>query len=84
MQAFAPLFPGPRQERWHFLLADTPKNALVALGSESLLAAEACGVVSALRSENGHAKEENASEGEQALGWCGSVWSGTVAGCGVL
>ena len=65
MQAFAPLFPGSRQERWWLCLADSQKNAVLALAPEALLNAEAAGVVTALRlpAENGHAGDESSSEG---------------------
>ena len=66
VQAFAPLFPGSRQERWWFVLADTNKNASLIVQPESLLTAEAAGVVAALNSstENGHALDGSSdSEG---------------------
>lgn len=59
VQAFAPLFPGPRQERWYFCLADTPRNATFAVQPESLLAAEAAGVVSALSNTPGSHEHGN-------------------------
>lgn len=73
MQAFAPLFPGSRQERWWLCLADANKNAVLCLQPENLLTAEAAGVVSALHShqaaaQNGHAGGGGSdSEGRQSF-----------------
>ena len=61
VQAFAPLFPGSRQERWYFFLADVPKNITFSIKPESLLAAEAASVVQRFHrepSDSGEAEEE--------------------------
>ena len=44
VQAYAPLYPHPRQEQWYFILADTANNAIFSLSVHTLLEAEAAGL----------------------------------------
>lgn len=44
MQAYAPLYPHPRQEQWYFILADTASNGIFSLSAHTLLEAEAAGL----------------------------------------
>ena len=44
MQAYAPAFPGVREERWWFVLASVHANQVVSISPVSLLRAEAAGV----------------------------------------
>ena len=48
MQAYAPSFPGTRQERWFFVLANTAANAVLSVQGVNLLRAEAAGVARTL------------------------------------
>ena len=49
VQAYAPSYPGVREERWWFMLANVPQNAVMALNPTSLLRAEAAGVALQIR-----------------------------------
>ncbi|KAK9789757.1 hypothetical protein WJX73_001047 [Symbiochloris irregularis] len=64
VQAFAPLFPGAREEKWYFCLADAPKNALLGLCPESLLKAEAAGVVETLGPHLPGQEEDDSGSGD--------------------
>lgn len=45
VEAYAPCYPIPREEKWYFLLCDTPHNVLLAHANAMLMEAEKEGAV---------------------------------------
>lgn len=44
MLAYAPLFPHPKEEKWHFIVADATNNTVYTRQEVSLIEAEAAGI----------------------------------------